>query len=280
MQGTRKRAYSGFEAVHYNSSREPDRFLEKVTVEEPLEIRLKKQDGEEIPISVIMRTPVLDRYLTVGFLFSEAIISSKSQIISVNNLNPEGNAGDNVIIVEVSDDVDIEKVARTRNFTVNSSCGICGKGSINDVFLRSGRLVKSETKVTKETILSLPAKMLEMQQIFSETGGIHAAGIFTSTGKPIFVAEDIGRHNAVDKVVGYMLLNDLVFSNDIMMQVSGRAGFEILQKAAMAGIPVVSSVSAPSSLAIELAESMNMTLLCFVREKRFNIYTHPERIVL
>lgn len=280
MQGTRKRAYSGFEAVHYNSSREPDRFLEKVTVEEPLEIRLKKRDGEEIPISVIMRTPVLDRYLTVGFLFSEAIISSKSQIISVNNLNPEGNAGDNVIIVEVSDDVDIEKVAKTRNFTVNSSCGICGKGSINDVFLRSGRLVKSETKVTKETILSLPAKMLEMQQIFSETGGIHAAGIFTSTGKPIFVAEDIGRHNAVDKVVGYMLLNDLVFSNDIMMQVSGRAGFEILQKAAMAGIPVVSSVSAPSSLAIELAESMNMTLLCFVREKRFNIYTHPERIVL
>lgn len=280
MQETGKKPYGSFEAVRYNSASGSEKTGENVTIEEPLEIRLKRQKEDATPISVIMRTPVMDRFLAVGFLFSEGIISGKSDILSVNNVDSDGNAIENVIVIEVADGVDIDGISATRNFTINSSCGVCGKGNINDVFVKSGRLVRSETRIQKETILSLPGKMRELQHIFSETGGIHAAGLFTSDGKLIFAAEDIGRHNAVDKVVGYMLLNDLVFQDDLMVQVSGRAGFEILQKAAMAGIPVVSSVSAPSSLAIELADSMNITLLCFVREKRFNIYSHAERIIL
>lgn len=280
MQDTGRKPYATFETIKYSSLTGQKNSGDKVTVEEPLELRLRRRGGEEVPVAVIMRTPVMDNYLAVGFLFSEGIISDKSQILSILNIDVDGNAEDNIILVEVSDDVDIEGIAKTRNFTVNSSCGVCGKGNINEVFVRSGRLIKSGLRIEKEVLLSLPERMARMQSIFFETGGIHAAGIFNLEGVPVFVAEDIGRHNAVDKVVGYMFMHDLVFREDLVMQVSGRTGFEIIQKAAMAGIPVVSSVSAPSSLAIELAESMNMTLVCFVRERRFNVYSHPHRVVL
>lgn len=273
------KSFNFFDVIKYSDDQGFQESRDKVTVEEPLEVRIVEADGTETTVSIIMRTPVMDDFLSVGFLYSEGILKDKAQLISIENTDGAGNAIDNTIRIKVSSDVQFSKSDYTRNFTVNSSCGVCGKSNINDIFVKSGRLVKSDVRVSSRILLSLPDRMRELQGIFSETGGIHAAGLFNSNGNPVFVAEDIGRHNAVDKVVGYMFLNGLLFGNDLILQVSGRAGFEILQKAAMAGIPVVSSVSAPSSLAVETARSMNMTLVCFARGKRFNVYTNAARII-
>lgn len=278
MQDSRIKTFNLFDTVKYDSSNGARKTQDKVTIEEPLEIKLMDTSGKESTVSIIMRTPVMDRYLAVGFLYSEGILKDSKQVISIGNVDKDGVAMGNVIVIHVSDDVNFDNSAYTRNFAVNSSCGVCGKSNINDIFIKSGRLVKSSAKISRKILLSLPERMRVLQKTFMETGGIHAAGLFRTDGKPLFVAEDIGRHNAVDKVVGYMFLEGLLFGEDLILQVSGRAGFEILQKAAMAGIPIVSSVSAPSSLAVDTAESMNMTLVCFVRGERFNIYTHPERI--
>lgn len=280
MQEITGRSYGKYKALRYSSSGGMTESEEDITIEEPLEIRLKQASGEEIPISVTMRTPTADTFLAIGFLYSEGIIRDQSQILSIKNTDSKGNSPDNMIVVEVTGDVDFKKASSMRNFTVNSSCGVCGKSNINDVFIKSGRLVKSSSVIRNEVVLSLPGKMNSRQSVFSHTGGIHAACLFDSSGEIIFVAEDIGRHNAVDKVVGYMLSEGMLYREDLIMQVSGRAGFEILQKAAMAGIPVVSSVSAPSSLAIDLAESLNVTLIGFVRENRFTVYSHKERVQL
>lgn len=278
LQDSRIKTFNLFDTVKYDSSNGARKTQDKVTIEEPLEIKLMDTSGKESTVSIIMRTPVMDRYLAVGFLYSEGILKDSKQVISIGNVDKDGVAMENVIVIHVSDDVNFDNSAYTRNFAVNSSCGVCGKSNINDIFIKSGRLVKSSAKILRKILLSLPERMRVLQKTFMETGGIHAAGLFRTDGKPLFVAEDIGRHNAVDKVVGYMFLEGLLFGEDLILQVSGRAGFEILQKAAMAGIPIVSSVSAPSSLAVDTAESMNMTLVCFVRGERFNIYTHPERI--
>lgn len=279
VKETQNKSFNFFDTVKFSLENGSADSKDSVTVEEPLEIKLREPDGQETTVSIIMRTPVMDNFLAVGFLYSEGIIRDRSQLISIENTDGEGNALDNIIILNVTEDVNFSKGEYTRNFAVNSSCGVCGKSNINDIFIKSGKLVKSSLTVQSNTLLELPEKMKSLQKIFAVTGGIHAAGLFNSKGNAIFVAEDIGRHNAVDKVVGYMFLNDLLFGEDLILQVSGRAGFEILQKAAMAGIPVVSSVSAPSSLAVDTAQSMNMTLVCFVRAKRFNIYTHPERVI-
>lgn len=279
MQTSGVNPFGSFRTVKYRDATGSRETEDKVTVEEPLEIRLHSKDSEPVTVSIIMRTPVMDNYLAVGFLFSEGIIKDYADILSIDNIDRStGTAVGNVISLRVSESVKFDKSAYTRNFAVNSSCGVCGKSNINDVFIRSGRLVRTEKTIHRDTVLGLPEKMAGLQKIFAETGGIHAAGLFTFDGAPVFIAEDIGRHNAVDKVVGYMVEQGLTFHDNLILQVSGRAGFEILQKAAMAGIPVVSSVSAPSSLAIETADSMNMTLVCFVRKGRFNVYTHPERI--
>lgn len=280
MQGTNPKAFNSYRVKRYSTESGAEEDADKVTVEEPLEVRLAS--GKESPkvVSIIMRTPSYDDYLAVGFLYSEGIIKKKEDLVSVDNVSPDGTAQDNIVTVRVSEDVRFDSGSYTRNFTVNSSCGVCGKSNINDIFIKSGKLVRSNEMMKASTLLSLPDRMRRLQKIFSETGGIHASGLFKMDGTPLFVAEDIGRHNAVDKVVGYMFINGLLFEDDLALQVSGRAGFEILQKAAMAGLPIVGSVSAPSSLAIETADSMNITLVCFVRGSRFNIYTHPERIVL
>ncbi len=273
------KTFNFFDVIKYSHDQGSQKSRDKVTVEEPLEIKIIEEDGTETTVSIIMRTPVMDDLLSVGFLYSEGILRDKSQLLSIEHTDGNGNAIDNIIKLKVNGEVQFSKSDYTRNFTVNSSCGVCGKSNINDIFVKSGKLVKSDIRVNSDILLGLPESMRKLQGIFSETGGIHAAGLFNSKGDPMFVAEDIGRHNAVDKVVGYMFLNDFLFGNDLILQVSGRAGFEILQKAAMAGIPVVSSVSAPSSLAIETARSMNMTLVCFVRGTRFNVYTNAERII-
>lgn len=279
MQSKSPESYNFIKTLKYSTSSGIEDVRDGVTVEEPLEIKLSSKKIGLKTVSIIMRTPVMDNYLAIGFLFSEGIIRNSQDVISVDNFDEDtGKARDNIIVIQVAENVDFDGSDYSRNFIVNSSCGVCGKSNINAVFLKTGRIVRSSLKINKDIILTLPEKMKRLQTVFGETGGIHAAGLFYFDGNPIIVTEDIGRHNAVDKVVGYMLSNDMVFRDDLVMQVSGRAGFEILQKSAIAGIPVVSSVSAPSSLAVQTAESMNITLVCFVRENRFNIYANPERI--
>lgn len=246
-----------------------------ITVEEPLQIVL--QSGKETKnFAVIMRTPVMDFELAAGFLFTEGVIRDRSEIISIEYNDGEKSDSRNVVTVRLSDSSALETPAR--GFSVNSSCGVCGKSSINEIFLRGSKPVRTRRKLPAPLIVKLPDILRAKQEIFSSTGGIHAAGLFDYSGNIIAVAEDVGRHNAVDKIAGYLLLNDLMGKTDYVLQVSGRAGFEIVQKAAAAGISVVSSVSAPSSLAVETADSFNITLICFVRNNRFNIYTHQERV--
>lgn len=245
-----------------------------VTVEEPLQLVLQR-GNIKVDFAVIMRTPVLDFELAAGFLFSEGVIRSKQDIVSIDYDQDRTKDSGNVVIVTVNESVDIDRPER--NFAVNSSCGVCGKSSINEIFLKGSSPLKVNKNLSRDLITQLPGKLREKQSIFSETGGIHAAGLYDFSGNLVFTGEDVGRHNAVDKIVGHLILNSLIGKEDYILQVSGRAGFEIVQKAAGAGISVVSSVSAPSSLAIETADSFNLTLVGFVREGRFNIYSHGER---
>lgn len=246
-----------------------------VAVEEPLQLVL--QNGERrMDFAVIMRTPGFDLELAAGFLLSEGIIRKKEDILSVE-YDAEGDTGsENIILIRLQEYVEIG--SEQRNFYVSSSCGVCGKSSINSVFLKGSAPIRTGKKVSRRLITQLPDRLIEKQAIFRETGGTHAAGLFDFSGNLLLVREDIGRHNAVDKVTGNMLLNGMVGKEEYILQVSGRAGFEIVQKAALAGIPVVSSVSAPTSLAVETARAFNITLLCFARNGRFNIYSNGERI--
>ena len=255
----------------------PARETDMLTVEEPLELRIIHNEIE-YSVSVIMRTPVDDFSLAAGFLFTEGIVKENSIKEIKYSDSAKISERNNIVLVEVSDFE--ENLLGRRNFYVNSSCGVCGKTNINDIFVKSGKLIRSKNVLNYKHILEMPEIMKRSQKIFNSTGGIHAAAIIDYSGNVLSTGEDIGRHNAVDKAIGQMILNGMKKSPEAVLQVSGRAGFEILQKAAMFGIPVVSSVSAPSSLALELADEFNITLISFVRENRFNIYTHEERIVL
>ena len=255
----------------------PVKETDTITVEEPLEIKIIHNEIE-YSVSVIMRTPVDDFSLAAGFLFTEGIVTENSiKEIKYSN-SAKVSERNNIVQVEVSDFE--ENLLGRRNFYVNSSCGVCGKTNIDDIFVKSGELIKNKSVLNYEDILEMPEIMKRSQKIFNSTGGIHAAAIIDYYGNVLSIGEDIGRHNAVDKAIGKMVLNGTKRNPEAVLQVSGRAGFEILQKAAMFGIPVVSSVSAPSSLAVELADEFNITLLSFVRGNRFNVYTHGERIEL
>ncbi len=247
-----------------------------ITSEEPLEIRLI--NNNVYPVSVIMRTPVDDFPLALGFLFNEGTIKLNDFISIDYDKNAKINEKNNIINVNVKN-INKDLISQ-RNFYVNSSCGVCGKTNIDNVFIKNPKIVKINERINPDLILSLPGKMKENQRIFKYTGGIHAAAIFDYSGNLLNISEDIGRHNAVDKSIGKFLLNGIERKEDTIMQVSGRASFEIVQKASMFGISVISSVSAPSSLAIELAETFNITLISFVRDNGFNVYTKPERINL
>ena len=248
---------------------------DNVTVEEPLEIRIF-HENETYNVSVIMRTPVDDFALAAGFLFTEGIIKPEN-IIDIKYSTDAGiSEKDNIVIVSVNSFQ--KQLIGNRNFYVNSSCGVCGKTNINDIFLKTGHLIGQRNKLHYNQLLELPQIMKNNQEIFKNTGGVHAAAIIDYSGNILSMGEDVGRHNAVDKAIGKMVLKGIHRSPEAVLQVSGRAGFEIVQKAAMYGIPVVSSVSAPSSLAVELADEFNITLVSFVRGRSFNIYTHPERI--
>lgn len=246
--------------------------------EEPLEIRLGGA-----PFVVIMRTPGADRELAAGFLLAEQVIARPEELAAIRPCT-DGTAADagNVLNVWLAGEAVERAAARRadqRAVTVNSSCGVCGRRSIDDL-LRNLRRVEASWQVARGVIRDLPLRLRAAQRAFDESGGLHAAGLFDLDGAAVAVAEDIGRHNAVDKVVGQqLLLNALPLSNRILF-VSGRTSFEIIQKAVVAGIPVVAAVSAPSTLAIDLAREANVTLLGFVRGDTFNIYTAPERVVL
>jgi FdhD protein len=244
--------------------------------EEPLEVRLHGR-----PFAVIMRTPGADRELAAGFLLSESIIRSHEDIGAVEHCrhphHPEvHNVVDVFLLGAPARDLDAHMQQR-RNVQTSSSCGLCGRVTIDSLRLHAAPLSGGD-RMEKDVAASLPERLRGRQAVFDETGGLHGAALFTLDGACESSAEDVGRHNAVDKVIGAMLLDERVPLAHRALLVSGRASFEIVQKAWLAGVPIVCAVSAPSSLAIELAHDAGITLLGFVRDGGFNLYTHPDRI--
>ncbi|GAA4538172.1 formate dehydrogenase accessory sulfurtransferase FdhD [Pseudonocardia xishanensis] len=253
--------------------RRPD----SLAVEEPLELRV---DGK--PLSVTMRTPGHDVELAHGFLLTEGVIGSAEDLASArycDSVDAEGRNTYNVLDIALDPGVEPPDASIERNFYTTSSCGVCGKASLDAVRLKT-RFSPRGGPVPWSVLRTLPERLREAQKVFDSTGGLHAAGLFTADGTPLVVREDVGRHNAVDKVLGHALLAGRVPAADTVLQVSGRASFELVQKAVMAGIPILAAVSAPSSLAVELADEAGLTLLGFVREGAGNAYTHPERVAL
>jgi FdhD protein len=243
--------------------------------EEPLEIRVG-----DTPISVTMRTPGYDLDLATGFLFTEGLITNRNQIASVRYEADERQNGANRVRVDLAPGIVLDPEASRRNFYTASSCGVCGKASIDAVRVRNIEATNAQCSLDPEVLCRMPDQLREVQQIFSRTGGLHAAGLFTLTGDLLVVREDVGRHNAVDKVIGWALASDLVPLRDSVLMVSGRGGFEIIQKALVAGIPILASVSAPSDLAVNLAREFGMTLVGFLRGRRFVIYSGSERFTI
>jgi FdhD protein len=245
-----------------------------LATEEPLEIRVG-----DAPLSVTMRTPGHDLELAAGFLFTEGIVTKRAQIAGLDYVIEDGaeNRG-NVVRAVVSQEVapDFEKMKR--HFFAASSCGICGKASIDSVRSRTLAPPNPTFRLEAEILVRLPEELRASQAVFGRTGGLHAAALFDAKGTLLVLREDIGRHNAVDKVIGWALQENRVPLNDVVMLVSGRGGFEIVQKAIVAGVPIVASVSAPSSLAVQLARELNQTLIGFLRGRRFVIYAGEERI--
>jgi len=259
-------------------------FEDVLAIEEPLEIRLGfPVEGkiEHRAISVTMRTPGDDLSLAAGFLYTEGILNHRDQIVRIRHcgIPAKGKNLQNTIVVELADGVDVDLERLTRNFYTTSSCGVCGKSSIEALHAGVTKLADDDLVVRPDVIHSLPATALTAQATFEKTGGLHASIIFDLEGRVDTIAEDVGRHNALDKVIGRKFMAGKTPLSDKILMVSGRASFELLQKAVMAGIPVVCAVGAPSSLAIEAAREFGVTLLGFVRGQRFNVYAGKERIV-
>ena len=241
-----------------------------LTIEEPLEIRIGRNS-----LATTMRTPGQDEELAAGFLVSEAIVRERKEIVAIS-----GTRG-NIAVVKLAAGVKLKLGSAKRFGAISSSCGICGKTSIAATRQNFPPIATTQNaRIEIQTLLSLPALLQKQQGEFARTGGIHAAGIFDLNGKPKGVREDIGRHNAVDKVIGRAFLDGLVPLDRHVLLVSGRASFEIMQKALSAGIPIVASVSAPSTLAMSFARESNQTLVGFLRPPSFNVYSHIERVKL
>ena len=256
---------------------------DRVAVEEPLEIRLgyATPDGRALKsLSITMRTPGDDAELAAGFLVSESIVRRAEDILAIEACGPATDDGRrNVIRVELANHLDFDASRLSRHFYTTSSCGVCGKASLDALHALDVSAPPVGVPVFAEsTLLAMPQKLLAEQSTFEETGGLHAACAFTSDGEVVVTREDVGRHNAVDKVVGRLLLDARLPANDLGLMVSGRASFELAQKALTAGMPLIAAVSAPSSLAIELAREFGLTLVGFLRGPSFNVYASPERL--
>jgi FdhD protein len=252
---------------------EPQPASDYLAGEEPLEIAVA-----DTSLSVTMRTPGHDRELAAGFLFTEGLIQERSQIVSIEDAHENESNGANRVRVNLTPGGAFDLEAARRNFFAASSCGVCGKASIDSLRVRGIPRPNPDFRVVAEVLYSLPDRLRAAQTIFGRTGGLHAAALFSPTGDLLVLREDIGRHNAVDKIVGWGMLNGgLPFRNSVLM-VSGRGGFEIVQKALVAGIPVLASVSAPSDLAVKLARELGLTLVGFLRGRRFVVYSGGERL--
>ena len=261
-------------AVHGDARSER---ADALATEEPLEIRAQGPGQEAQRVAVTMRTPGGDFELAAGFLFTEGLVTSDDvrRVAYCDDLDDEEQRY-NVVTVTLARPFDAERLSR--NFYATSSCGVCGKASLDDIAVRCDVVAPGFT-VDADVLVSLPERLREAQRVFERTGGLHAAGLFDGDGSVLSVREDVGRHNAVDKVIGEQLLAGRVPLSDRVLQVSGRASFEVVQKAAVAGIPVVSAVSAPSSLAVDAGGRLGVTVVGFVRDGRCNVYTHPARVV-
>lgn len=257
---------------------------DSVAVEEPLEIQLSSSVANGAAaksISITMRTPGDDTDLALGFLCTEGIISSAAQIASVGHVGPTDSVSglQNTIRIEVAAGVDIDFDRLQRHFYTTSSCGVCGKASLDALRVAGTRApADAGARFGRDLIVEMPGRLLEKQRLFSTTGGLHAAAAFDSRGEILVLCEDVGRHNAVDKVVGKLFRENRLPASDLGLIVSGRASFELMQKALVAGIPLLAAVGAPSSLAVQLAREFEMTLVGFLRDRRFNIYSGDERI--
>lgn len=243
---------------------------DELSIEEPLEIRIDNH-----PISITMRTPGNDDELAAGFLLTEGLLKSRDEILKIKPY-PRNEDG-NVINVFLSPDVAVDLKKLTRHVFASSSCGLCGKATIKAVQQQFPK-IKSRLRVSAKTLLGLPEKLRSAQETFARTGGLHAAAIFDLEGNLIVLREDVGRHNAVDKVLGHALLQGKFPLEQHVLLVSGRASFEIMQKALAGRIPIIAAVSAPSSLAVEFAQHNNQTLVGFLRGERMNIYSAAKRI--
>ena len=250
--------------------------LDRVAVEEPLEIVLSfRRKGVLVrkPISITMRTPGADEALAAGFLFTEGIIQNQGAIESVERGSENGAS----VLLRLREEIDLKRL--DRHFYVSSSCGVCGKTSLEAIKMnRDVRFAPGVPRHDAQFLIRLPDIVRSSQPIFKDTGGLHAAALFDQNEQLIRVCEDIGRHNAVDKAIGAELLAGRSDFSSLLLFVSGRAGFELVQKSIMSGIPFLAAVGAPSSLSVELARRYNATLIGFLRENRFNVYAGPGRI--
>ena len=249
-----------------------------VVGEEPMEIRVAGPRQEPVPVAVTMRTPGYEAELAVGFLRTEGLIEGP-EVLRVAFGDPSAlNRPDDTVVVHLSTTFDASRVAE-RHFVATASCGICGKASLDEVEVRCDPIPTGPV-VSRTVVLALPDMLRAAQAVFEATGGLHAAALFSPTGELIAIREDVGRHNALDKLVGSQILAGVGPLNDRILMVSGRVSFEIIQKAAVAGVPIVCAVSAPSDLAIEAAERLGVTLVGFLRGDGFNVYSRDERIDL
>jgi FdhD protein len=255
-----------------------------VATEEPLEIRLEYASGGkrvERSISITMRTPGNDEELAVGFLLSEGIIRDRKDVVLVRPCGPPAPNGlINVVRVELADDLTFDIDRLERHFYTSSSCGVCGKASLDAVRVQGRFDISSvDLDIGAAVLESLPEALMAEQAVFEETGGLHASGLFDPSGQIVAVREDVGRHNALDKLIGSRLMRDDIPLSGYGIMVSGRASFELMQKAMMAGCPLVAAVGAPSSLAVEMAQEFGMTLVGFLKRDRFNVYSRRDRVV-
>jgi FdhD protein len=255
--------------------RRPDRLVG----EAPLEVRAAGRGQDPTAVAVTMRTPGDEAELAAGFLYTEGLLAAGDAIDGFEVADPGSAAQpDDTVLVRLAGRFDAARIAE-RHFVATASCGICGKASIDEVAVRCDPIPEGPV-VAASVVLSLPDRMREAQALFGSTGGLHAAALFTPAGDPVAVREDVGRHNALDKLVGSRLLAGELPLHDRVLLVSGRVSFEIAQKAAVAGVPILCAVSAPSDLAVETAARLGVTIVGFLRDRGFNVYSHPERIDL
>ncbi|MEP7059118.1 MAG: formate dehydrogenase accessory sulfurtransferase FdhD [Actinomycetota bacterium] len=248
-----------------------------LATEEPMEIRVAGPGEDAAQVAVTMRTPGGDYELAAGFLFTEGLIAP-GDLVRVAYCDDVDAQDQRYNVVTVTLNRPFDPAGLRRNFYATSSCGVCGKSALDDIQVHCAA-VGPGLAVTAAVLSSLPGTLRAKQKVFERTGGLHAAGLFSASGELVSLREDVGRHNAVDKVIGDQLLAGNLPAGDRILQVSGRVSFELVQKAAMAGIPILAAVGAPSSLAVEAGERLGLTVVGFVREERLNVYSHPARVL-